>query len=122
MTNFSFQGTYTCIAKGSKGSVEAETKVDVTGDDDPDNHGKGRDDLDWIDDPEEDDYNLWWDPEEGMYLNSQNPNTLVSYFWEVIVNGSVAIVSKSFTFSLQLGISWLARTVSPRFFFRIFFF
>ena len=42
----------------------------MTGDDDELNHGKGRDDLDWIDDPEEDDYNLWWDPEEGMYLNS----------------------------------------------------
>ena len=64
-TNFSFKGTYTCIAKGSKGSVEAETKVDVTGDDDPDNHGKGRDDLDWIDADEEDDYNLWWDPDAG---------------------------------------------------------
>ena len=72
MTNFSFKGTYTCIAKGSKGSVEAETKVDVTGDDDPDNHGKGRDDLDWIDADEEDDYDLWWDPDAGLFLNRTN--------------------------------------------------
>lgn len=61
-------GKYTCIAKGSAGSVEAETNVKVTGDDDEQNHGKGRDDLDWIDDDEEDDYNLWWDPEEGKLL------------------------------------------------------
>lgn len=66
------KGTYTCIAKGSQGSVQAETKVDVTGDDDEFNHGKGRDDLDWIDDDEDDDYNLWWDPsEDKLYGDKQ---------------------------------------------------
>ena len=39
----------------------------MTGDDDEDNHGKGRDDLDWID-TDEDEYDLGWDVETGMYL------------------------------------------------------
>ena len=39
----------------------------MTGDDDEENHGKGRDDLDWID-TDEDEYDLGWDVATGMYL------------------------------------------------------
>ena len=39
----------------------------MTGDDDEENHGKGRDDLDWID-TDEDEYDLGWDAAKGMYL------------------------------------------------------
>ena len=47
----------------------------MTGDDDEENHGKGRDDLDWID-TDEDEYDLGWDAAKGMYLRKIKDYTI----------------------------------------------